>query len=164
MLGGALFGVIGHLNAFVSNEFVADPNLQPVPVGALAGLSNRHHDATPVGVLGRQSSFDQRRIGDREGDRRRCVIALGTRDGDLDKLGCAFAIADNLVSEVEVDFFDSCGERRVARVVDRLNRFVPGGARSEEPHRVAGRGVRVHGDPVVGASGGVGQDGLQHVG
>src|SRR3546814_17414008 len=54
---------------------VAEADREPVAVGGFARLAHRHHDAAPVRILARDSGLHQRRIGDRERDALRAVVA-----------------------------------------------------------------------------------------
>ena len=58
----------GSRSPSISQAVVAEPDRQPVAVGRLAGLADRHDDAAPIGVLAGDRRLDQRRIGDRQRD------------------------------------------------------------------------------------------------
>src|SRR5580658_6605388 len=55
--------VIGRIaRAIMRDADAVEPDRQPIAVGRLAGLADRHHHATPIGVLARNRGLDQRRI------------------------------------------------------------------------------------------------------
>ena len=91
-----------------------------VAVGGLAGLADRHHHAAPIGVLAGDRGLHQRRIRDRQRDFSRGFLRGGAVDDDLDQLGRAFAVADDLFGEI--------GQHRVERLRKRLQARVAGAA------------------------------------
>src|SRR5205085_9553200 len=81
----------------------ADRDRQPVAVGLLAGLADRHDDAAPIGVPGRDRGLDERRIADREADAPRRPGAGRARDLDRDELLGALAVACDLLRQIDHD-------------------------------------------------------------
>src|SRR5215469_2600255 len=51
--------------ASVSDADAAEPDREPVAVGALAGFADCHHDAAPIRIFAGDGGLDQRRIGNR---------------------------------------------------------------------------------------------------
>jgi hypothetical protein len=126
---------------------------QPVAVGGLAGLADRHDDAAPIGVLAGDRGLHQRRIGDRHRDAARRSFRHRALDHDLDQLARAFAVARHLFGEIGEHGVEGLAERTSG--ADRGARLMRGapwrrGAGGESQQRVGGRGVAVDGDGVEG--------------
>src|SRR5262249_44956868 len=62
-------------------------------------LADRHHHATPVGVLAGDRRLDERRIGDRERDAPRGSFGGRPFDDHLDKLARPLAVAGDLLGK-----------------------------------------------------------------
>ena len=92
------FVIARHRAALGGDPDAADRDRQPVAVGLLAGLADRHDDAAPIGVARGDRGLDQRRIADREADTPRRPRARRARDLDRDEFLGALAVARDLLS------------------------------------------------------------------
>src|SRR3546814_8976773 len=70
MGGGPRLVVVRPHLTVLGNLDAADRDRQPVAVGLLAGLADRHDDAAPIGIAAGDRRLDQRRVGDGEADTR----------------------------------------------------------------------------------------------
>src|SRR5438445_1811723 len=84
VLGDRALAVARHRSALGGDLDAADRDRQPVAIGLLAGLADRHDDAAPIGVARGDCGLDQRRVADREADppRRPVVFSAGDLDRD----------------------------------------------------------------------------------
>ena len=107
---------------------------------ALAG--SRCH-AAPVGVMAKDGSLDQRRVGNGKGNLVGICLRGRAKNVHRDELGRPFAICGNLAREVGTDALDGRDHGREGgrRLVNDLS---PGSARGKEDARVVGGGVGVH--------------------
>ena len=147
--------VIGRIaRALVRDADAAEPDRQPVAVGRLAGLADRHHDAAPIGVLAGDRRLDQRRIGDRHArcaapsasiPRRRPMISTSLRAPSPSRATCSARLASTLCSALRKAVSRGSAGARDAR---RAARAAAPVANSQQ--RVGGRGVAVDGHCVEG--------------
>ena len=160
--------VIGRIaRALVRDADAAEPDRQPVAVGRLAGLADRHHHAAPIGVLAGDRGLHQRRIGDRQRDAARRFFRRRALDDDLDQLARAFAVARHLLGEIGehgVEALAERGEPRIGQPRDLRDAARRRRAGGEGQQRVGGRGVAVDGHRVEGVLDAVAQQRLQHRG
>ena len=152
--------IVRHHLAAAGDFDAADPDPERVPVRFLAGLADRHDDTAPIGVLAGDGRLDQRRVGDGEAD---ALCGAGGRragDGDLHEFGSPLAVADDLVGKVAADRFQRPGE---AAQHGGVGFRIAGGAGCGDQHRIAGRGVAVHGYGVEAAFDGPAREPLEQV-
>src|SRR5271166_7058946 len=106
---------MGHTN-------LAEPDVEPVALGLLARLADRHDNPAPIGVLAATGSLDQRRIGDRHRDALGGLPGRRALDIDLDELSGALTVAHDLLGEIAQELVQRAAERGSARIVAVLDR------------------------------------------
>ena len=142
------FGVAGKHHPVGGDLLSTDPDLERIPISSLPGLPDRHHDATPVGILGCDRRIHQRRIGDRSSDHRRGTVVSGSGHVDRHKLCRPFAVLHDLMGQVQQHSIERLLERRQTRIVGVVKIVVDLFTGGEQQHGVARGGVGVNGDAV----------------
>ena len=151
-----------HGDAVPGDGDAADGDGEPVPVGRLAGLADRHDDPAPVGVLAGDGGLDQGRVGDGAAHHLGRPVVLGAGHGDFDELGRPLPVPDDLMGEVEAHLVEGIPEFPEMRVAGLGDPLVLRPAGGEQQDRVAGRGVGIDGDVVEAPVDRVLQEMLQH--
>ena len=148
MLADRAFAIAGYRAALGGDLDAADRDRQPIALGLLAGLADRHDDAAPIGVACGNRGLDQGRVGDREPDPPRRPVVFGAGDLDRDEFLGALAIAGELLREINRDVREGATEISEPRIVGAGDGGVFRLAGGAQQQGIAGRGIAVDRDAV----------------